>query len=340
MNLREACLLLITPVVAAAPLACTNEVPRNDAVAQSELETSPVSDLDELPPPVIPEWFTVADLEQMAKPFENDDEASEAFFNDLDFFVMAAAALPDETRADTVAGSVLMVKYNLHRLYYDVSFDKTAHPAEDPEFYRTLATFEQRAGLNVDGMFTLGEYTRLAFLAEVESEPAIRTSIKFVTGGDSYASAKGTWALQGERIAYPVNRSNVVCWRADGSCTVFTANVLLPDRDRVSGLLLMTDSTYYDIVGWTESQVVARSSTSCRQTTLTVNWKAEQVHMVSTDVSKDGCPVVGPLTKPRLATLEDNAPVEAFLKERKEMSQGVTNSPLTRIRSLMAGQEQ
>jgi hypothetical protein len=116
--------------------------------------------------PVKPVWVTAADIERMAKPLEKETEKQDVLINDLDFFVLMAATAEAETRNETIAGSVLLVKYYLHRLFYLVSFDKVLHPANDPEFYTALATFERRAGLKVDGKFTVSESARLRFLAE------------------------------------------------------------------------------------------------------------------------------------------------------------------------------
>lgn len=120
-----------------------------------------------------------------------------------------------------------------------------------------------------------------------------------------------------------MNRSQVQCWRSDGKCTVFAANVALPSgqRDDVSGFLLLTDVEYYDIVEWGRNEMQARTSTSCRQITPTVNWATEQVHTVATDISRGGCPVVGSLTKPRIATLENGNTIERFFKDRREILQ-------------------
>lgn len=319
--------LVVTATIAAA---CSNAAPPSGSSTSG-------GGVGDFPAPVKPQWLTKADIEQMAKPFEKSTEKLDALFSDLDFFVLMAATAKGESRSDTIAGSVLLVKYYLHRLFYSVSFDKVLHPADDPEFYTTLAKFERRAGLNVDGKFTVGESTRLRFLADVESEPEIRTTRRLVNGSDTYASAEGTWVLQGEDIAYPVNRSQIQCWRADGRCIVFTANLALPGgrQDDASGFLLMTDVEYYDIVEWGRNQMQARTSSSCRQITLTVNWATEQVHTVATDISKEGCPMVGPLTKPRIATLESGDPIEQFFKTRREMVQRVSNSPLERMRSLL-----
>jgi hypothetical protein len=124
----------------------------------------------------------------MGKPIENDDAKLDAMFNDLDFFLVMSAGA-DSERSDAVAASVLMVKYNLHRLFYPVSFDRTEHPSADPDFYNVLASFERRADLQVDSKFTWPEFQRLTFLASLDGEPKIGVAPKMVHGGEAYASA-------------------------------------------------------------------------------------------------------------------------------------------------------
>jgi hypothetical protein len=267
----------------------------------------------------------------------------DAFFNELDFFVMMASGATGKEREDTVARSALIVKYWLHRLFYDVSFDRAVHPADDPEFYVALATFERRAGLKVDGKFTVAESQKLQFFSDVESETEVSAVIKSVVGGPTHVTAQGTWVLEGnDPLAFPVNRAEISCGRDVAQCVVFTANVGLPrdGPDSPNGYLLTTDVVYYDVFEWTRDQVQARSSSFCRQTTLVVNWATQTTHQITTDRTAAGCPLAGPLAKPRLVTLEDGfKTLREVFKRRKALVSSVSNSPLDRIRQLFeAGQ--
>lgn len=289
-----------------------------------------------LPAPTPPVWLTNDDLQRRTATL-TDDEA-EAYVQNLDVFVAMAIAEPGPTRDDRVAGTVLLIKSYLHRLFYPVSFETTSHPAEDPDFYRALAQFEQRAQLTLDGTFTVAEAARLKTLAARATETEIGVvPWKLVAGDATHASAEGTWVLQGERIAAPVNKGRVLCWRADGICTVFTADVFVPGDDpddRRDGMLLTTDVAYYDIVRWTANEVRAESRTACRHNTLTLNWLTDQVHTISTDIVQEGC-LGGPLPRPRVASLEDGASVAAFFQQRRQLLHGISETPFDRIDALM-----
>lgn len=282
-----------------------------------------------LPTPIEPQWVTSADLEHL----------TEIELNDLDFFVFLAAIARDDARSDAVAAAVLLVKANLHRLFYPVAFDKLLHPADDPDFYATLVAFEQRARLDVDGKFTFGEANRLRFLADVEGEPAIRTGIKLVHGNATYAAAEGTWVLQGDEIAFPVNRSRIECWRTERICTVFTANLDVPSEREIGppAFFLATDIDRFEIVSWRTNEVQASSSGICRESTLTLNWSTERVFQVVTDFSRTGCAVVGlePSANPRITTLESGDAIERFLEKRRNVLEAVSDARRARIRSLL-----
>ena len=181
-----------------------------------------------IPAPVEPKWLTTDDLEKV----------DEAAIDEIDVFVlMSSAAL--EAGSDTAKAAsdrdealtavVLMTKYLLHQLFYEVSFDTNLHPADDPRFYNALVMFEQNAGLSVDGTFSFAEFGRLSYLAGLETEQRITLPFKFVRGnGSTYVTATGTWVLQGEQIAYPLNTSEITCRRSDGLCVDFHVDVHMP----------------------------------------------------------------------------------------------------------------
>ena len=152
-----------------------------------------------------------------------------------------------------------------------------------------------------------------------------------------YASASGTWTLQADTIAYPVNRTEIWCWRPDLTCSIFTANVALPREDGLAGTAtLLTDVQHYDVTRWTASEVQARARSDCRQTVVTINGETKQVYEVTTDLTKEGCSLLGPMDKLKVATLEDSsAIIRKAYEVRKAPARTVSNSPMQRIRELM-----
>ena len=296
-----------------------------------------------IPAPVEPKWLTADDLEKM-------DEAAADDVDDMDVFVLMSlgtleadndTAKATSARDDALTAIVLMTKHALHQLFYEVSLDTNRHPADDPQFYSALVTFEQNAGLAVDGIFSVAEFDHLMYLAALETEQRISLPFKLVHGdGSTYVSAIGTWVIQGEQIAYPLNTSAITCRRSDGSCADFHVDVRVPTPTS-SGAQVMTVSDYYDITNWTPTEVRAVNRTFCRQNVLTINISTETVHIVSTDLTEEGCPLSGPLEKPRLTTLEDGFQIaQAYFDERREALAGISRSPIEEIRTLFSGDVQ
>jgi hypothetical protein len=131
-----------------------------------------------IPAPQKPKWLTPVEAKAL-----NSDETKSSQVDDMDVFVLWATQAPNEAaRSKQVAAAALMVKYSLHQLFYPVNLDKTEHPADDPDFYSTLVRFEQRAGLAVDGKFTVSEFEKLTYLAQLENETEISAVSKIVSG--------------------------------------------------------------------------------------------------------------------------------------------------------------
>jgi hypothetical protein len=80
-----------------------------------------------------------------------------------------------------------------------------------------------------------------------------------VDGWDrGYVSAKGTWVIDGERHAYPLNISDITCWRDSQLCYVADAHV----SERGSNYL-DADVTLHDIKRWDASTIEYTDDAVC-----------------------------------------------------------------------------
>jgi hypothetical protein len=66
---------------------------------------------------------------------------------------------------------------------------------------------------------------------------------------DSYAVASGTWVLENDEQAFPLQTTQIRCERETKRCTAGTAMVMLGDQMNV-------DVSFYDIIAWEKSRVV------------------------------------------------------------------------------------
>lgn len=100
------------------------------------------------------------------------------------------AAAAERLFKNGVRTAAFEAKHALRTLFYDVTLSRLEHPADDPLFYAALVAFERRAGLAVDGKFTLEEFGRLMKAARIASEQTFSLPSKAVMADDTFATAE------------------------------------------------------------------------------------------------------------------------------------------------------
>jgi hypothetical protein len=291
------------------------------------------SDTTNTPPAVAPTWLTQAQADRL----NADAKAAES----ADVFTVFASTMGETAamRAKGVTAAALMVKTALHRLYYAVDLTVLKHPSEDRLFYDALVEFERRAGLTVDGVFTLGEFDALSYFGKLadyvgsQTQPLASRRITHIVGS-GYIHASGTWVIQGDQIADPINSSEIGCWKEWGNCISADASVPPPSRGDVTGpSYLKVNTSYWEITSWSETRVVAEQKSLCRRNVLTIDEKAQQAFQVQTDLNEKGCTdLIGALPVPRLSTLEDGWKVGlAHYKEARALLKTVSKFPFDQL---------
>lgn len=103
----------------------------------------------------------------------------------------------------------------------------------------------------VFGMFVLWVVIVMIASAVVQDRvPVSLSPSKLVYGmQDSYAVASGTWVLENDEQAFPLQTTQIRCEKELKRCTAGTAMVML-------GRQLTVDVTFYDIIAWDKSRVV------------------------------------------------------------------------------------
>lgn len=172
--------------------------------------------------------------------------------------------------------------------------------------------FQQDLGAEPTGDLTLGQFQELSrrqirlFDTEVYVG-GFGNALDIFTAGPSL-QVEGTWVLEGESIADPVNKSQLKCRRDRGVCSVVHAAVVIPRIDSNDGTyMLEVSSEEFEIISWNTSQVIARTGRGCRSSILTININAKEVYEVTQNSSGEICdadPLSLPaLGKPRIARL-------------------------------------
>lgn len=216
------------------------------------------------------------------------DRVKKEDIDKLDAFSAMALENPAD-KSSTPAHLALTVKVALARLYYPVSFEKLESPHDDPQLCSAWRTFEKRAGLTVDGVLTIRELGRLIGASDKATETNIVLPPRSVQGYSDYVMAQGTWAMQGEAIAWPINHSNIWCSKSDRTCVEFSVN-LSGGSDDGSPAYMNSNVEHYDVKVWTAEQVEAVSEALCAETRLTINTKSKSAFSVTAPLAgKPAC---------------------------------------------------
>jgi hypothetical protein len=90
---------------------------------------------------------------------------------------------------------------------------------------------------------------------------------------DSYAVAEGTWVIENEKSAYPLQTSKIICSRQTKICTVATAKVF--------NSMLFVDNDSFGIAEWNRGRIVfLDDSPSCVTYIYTIDTLTKSVQSI------------------------------------------------------------
>jgi len=139
---------------------------------------------------------------------------------------------------------------------------------------------------------------------------------EIIVAGD-LVSAKGTFIIEGDKPAYPLNIASFDCDRKGGYCNQSNVDI------NADGTIyyVNTFQTSLSILSWNDEEIVASCEGLCAITTLTINVKAKDVYAITRNKSNQSCaPLMAPLAKPQISKLVSgfNVSQDYFAKKRKE----------------------
>ena len=196
-----------------------------------------------------------------------------------------------------------LTRLGLYQLMY-------AYPSA-PALTDQIKAWQADNGLPVTGALTVGQYVTLTKrTVTLPQKVYANESPDIYTGRGGFVAVSGTWRIVGDRIAAPVNVSDIRCRKSDSMCTEFTAELLLTHegsgderRPAEKSYLLHTDVAYWDVVSWTDTEVIAVANGDCRSTVLSLNIASNEVSQTTRNNSAEGCDGIGRLEAPRVSVL-------------------------------------
>ena len=201
-----------------------------------------------------------------------------------------------------------LVSFHLASLFY-------------PDSIEGVKQFQADIGVKETGQLTLGQFFRLRYRWTHSRENHVHVStlpIEISVIDKAYATVEGTWVIENDEIAYPINFAKIICRRDRKECQDITANLQIPDLDEADAAkgkdasdnyhLHLSENTY-DIISWDANEIVARNQNilGCSISLLTLNLNSHEVWEMTRNNETPECrrstPLFGTLDKPRVARL-------------------------------------
>ncbi|GAB1269163.1 hypothetical protein NBRC116493_24160 [Aurantivibrio infirmus] len=156
------------------------------------------------------------------------------------------------------------------------------------------------------GDLTFGEFGELTERAENFSMQKITLgtfgdNIK-VHFTDDFAFSEGTWIIENDKIANPINHAKITCYKGSKECVIYDASIY-----NINSHVLSLNDDYYEVLSWNENEIIAQSTgnDSCRKVTMTLNAINNEVYQITrnNNTNSETCSSLEPLASPRVSKL-------------------------------------
>lgn len=227
----------------------------------------------------------------------------------------------------------LLIAYPLMELYY-----LAWNALTEADRREAVRAFQTKLGEDPTGELTYGQWETLYRMSIRRTDtPVYAGGLGTVYIYEGRAVAEGSWILEGEQIADPVNTSRIECLKQTQTCTVIQADISVPGLDDENdAYYLNLSTTRYEIISWTNDEVIARGlggliGTRCRTTLLTLNATSKEVYEITRNANEEGCSLdslvsLPPLKAPRVARLVPGFKVTYdFWRDRKKETDAYVN---------------
>lgn len=171
----------------------------------------------------------------------------------------------------------------------DISLRQLLYPTDEDG----IRQFQSDIGADTTGILTFGQMQDL-FRRNSRAKDSPVYSSSFaplrISRFSGHIEVEGTWKIEGEQIAYPVNSSKIVCEKQKGFCLIASAELSIPSLEKdVEQYSLHISTSFYDIISWSSDEVIAQAKSDCRTVLLTINSSANEVFEVARNNDTGQC---------------------------------------------------
>ena len=227
----------------------------------------------------------------------------------------------NKLEAQMAAGMRAWVPMMLRDLGYGF---REAFTGTDEQLQRWVTQFQHDAGEPETGVLTLAQMDTLTKRSDAIKIADVNVGLPALGDTDGpeiivtedLVSAKGTFIIEGDKPAYPLNIASFDCDRKGGYCNQSNVDI---DNDGTI-YYVNTFQTSLSILSWNDEEIVASGEGLCAITTLTINVKAKEVYAITRNNGQSCAPMMAPLAKPQISKLVNgfNVSQDYFAKKRKE----------------------
>jgi hypothetical protein len=230
-------------------------------------------------------------------------------------------------------------------LVFSMELNKLMYPGL-ADYRRAVMDFQRDLGDAPNGTLTVWQIHQLTKRSEMQALGSISFHNTYSSfKGSDYGKVQGTMMIHEDRIAWPINHHIVHCYRQQAYCEVEQIALSIPDDNSFAQSygVMRLDPDQYDITKWEADTIEATTSSNsgCRQTTVTLNFKAKEFYFITRNGVKD-CEVLGAqvprLAKPRIAQIVDGAKIirDEFANVQRAAFKVTSKSFQARVETLLA----
>ena len=198
---------------------------------------------------------------------------------------------------------MLTVSFALAKLMY-------FNPMPEKQIREAIKKFQSDIGQGQTGELTMGQLDELSRRSNRLSDnsiyvPGLGETLD-VFGEEDYVVTEGTWTIEGEKHAFPINFSKINCSKPRGTCEINQINISIPRLNDSSQGFLVAHAPYteeLEIISWTNNEIVSQGDIRCRTTIMTINIESNEVFQITRNKGNNKCATLPQLKKPRIARL-------------------------------------